>query len=286
MYSQFFNLKENPFSESPDTRYFFQATHQCSALARLASMLDRGQGFAVLTGEVGLGKTFLARTLMGISEKSAESALILFSALEGKELLETVLEEFGINFPEDCGNKQLLSLLTDFLIQTAEDGKTAVLIVDEAQNLTFDGIEVIRMLSNIEMDSRKLLQIILVGQAELSLRLKDPKVRQLNQRIGIRMQLAPFLSSETGRYLNHRIEVAGGSNFIRWSQDGVQFIHQLSSGIPRLINMQAQIVLEWAERNQQRIINRELVRRALNSAGVLQTERDMWFRKQDRLVQR
>ncbi|MCB0420778.1 MAG: AAA family ATPase [Bdellovibrionales bacterium] len=286
MFCEFFNFKENPFSETPDSHYFFRATHQCNVLSRLASILDQGQGFAVLTGEVGLGKTFLARTLLLLSERSAQTALLLFSALEDQDLLASVVEEFGISVEPNASMKSMLKSLSEFLIQTAEDGQTAVLVIDEAQNLTTSGLEVIRMLSNVEQDSRKLLQIVLVGQPELNSKLQDQSLRQLNQRIGIRLQLKPFLDFETAKYIQHRVEIAGGSNFIRWTPEALKLIHKLSGGVPRLINLQGQLVVDGASRKKTRIIDEATVRQALMEANILRIEKSFPFRKTERLVQR
>lgn len=285
MYNRFFNLSENPFSETPDTRFFYRSAHHCEALARLAQVLDQGQGFALMTGEVGTGKTFLSRTLLNLAEKTAESALLLFPMLEGRELLEAILEEFKVPYNDGDSVKTLCARFSDFLMKNAEAGKTTLLLIDEAQNMSLQSLELVRMISNIELENKKLLQVILVGQQELEMKLLQPEARQVNQRIGQRLQLFPFSAVETKKYLRHRIEVAGGNNFIRFENKALELIHSLSKGLPRLINLQGRLILDYASRNEIRIIDERTVRESLLQAKVLVKGGRMPWASEEKLVQ-
>lgn len=285
MYNRFFNLKENPFSETPDTRFFYRSAPHVEALSRLAQLLDNGQGFALLTGEVGIGKTFLSRTLLNLAEKSAESALLLFPMLEGRELLEAILEEFGVQYGPEDSVKTLCSHLSDFLMKNAEAGKTTLLVIDEAQNMSLESLELVRMISNIELENQKLLQVILVGQQELETKLLQPEARQVNQRIAQRVQLFPFSRQETAKYLRHRLEVAGGNNFIRFEEKALELVHSLAKGLPRLINLQGRLILEYASRKEIRIIDERTVRQSLLEAKVLVKEGRLPWTSEEKLVQ-
>ncbi|MEZ4873134.1 MAG: AAA family ATPase [Bdellovibrionales bacterium] len=286
MFNEFYNLKSNPFAETPDTNFFYKSKSQCNVLAHLVNLLDQGQGFAMLTGEVGSGKTFLSRVLLSVCEPSAETALLLYPKLQGAELFEALLEEFGVSPKAGANQKALLKQLTEFLIQTAQQGKTSVVVVDEAQHLSLEALENIRLLSNIELESKKLLQIILVGQPELASHLTVHEARQINQRIGLRLQLQPFSLRETEEYIKHRIEVAGGANYIGFSEKSVELIHRLSQGVPRLINLQCGLILSYGKAQGIRRIDESDVRRALLSARVLRvSESILPWRRHESLVQ-
>lgn len=283
MFNEFYNFSKNPFSETPDLQFFFQSKTQCYVLSRLAGLLDSGQGFALLTGEVGTGKTFLSRTLLNLSEKSSKSALLLHPTLEGVELLESIVEEFGISYEPSSSYKTLLKLFSEGLIQNAQKGFSNVLVIDEAQHMSLKALEQIRLLSNIELESQKLLQILLVGQPELLENLKTHSARPLNQRIGIRLSLTPFTLQETSHYVQHRIEVAGGSNFVRFSTEALELIYNLAHGVPRLINMQCQFILSYSGSKEIRLINAHIVREALLELGLL--EQTGFIRRTENLVQ-
>jgi len=285
MFNSFFNLRENPFSDTPDTRFTFHAKNQSEALFKIQTTLDQGLGFTMLTGEVGSGKTHLSRLLVKQIQSQADAALLLFPGLESHDLFGAIAEEFGLEVPPNATLKTLLDQLTDFFIANAAKGRRSVLIVDEAHNVSINALESIRQLSNIEQDAVKLLHIVLVGQPELLERLKAPQARQINQRIGARLELQNFLHNEVPRYVKHRIELAGGTNYVQFSEGACASIFQLSDGLPRLIHLQCRLALEYATQKQIRHIEQKDLLDALWSHGVLEPHRSLPWRREVRLVQ-
>ena len=239
MYYQYFGLNEAPFSIAVNPRYLFMSPRHRDALAHLLYGVGTGGGFILLTGEVGTGKTTINRCLLEQLPSDTDVAIILNPALNAVELLASVCDELGVQYDQQ---QHTLKTLTDelhrFLLQNHTRGRKTVLLIDEAQHLDFDVLEQIRLLTNLETNSEKLLQIILIGQPELAQMLARPELRQLNQRITARYNLEPLNPDETGAYIHHRLQVAGMSpERVLFPASVVRGIHKVTRGIPRLINV-------------------------------------------------
>ncbi len=236
MYEKFFGLKDKPFSIAPDPRFLFMSQRHKEALAHLAYGVREGSGFVLLTGEVGTGKTTICRQILRKLPQDTRLAFVLNPMLNGIELLATICDELGIDYnQEHMSLKQLTDNLTRFLLQCQQDHENVVLMIDEAQNLAPEVLEQIRLLTNLETDNRKLLQIILVGQPELQELLARKELRQLAQRVTARYHLRPLNEDETSQYIIHRLRIAGAQKTI-FSKQAIRTAFVLSNGIPRLIN--------------------------------------------------
>lgn len=263
MYLSFFGIAEKPFAITPDPRYLYLGTRHADALAHLVYGINDAGGFIQLTGEVGTGKTTTIRSLLARAPKNAEIALIINPRLSSLEFLQTICEELGIGIPDGAaGNaKDLVDLLNRNLLRTHAAGRRVVLIVDEAQNLTADVLEQVRLLTNLETESQKLLQIILIGQPELRELLGRHDLRQLAQRITARYHLQPLAREETTAYVRHRLRIAGATAEI-FSTAALREVHRLSGGVPRLINIICDRALLGAYTEDQHEVGAKLVRRA------------------------
>ena len=238
MYNQFFGFAERPFRLAPDPAYLFLSAHHEEALAHLKYAVSEGEGFVEITGEVGTGKTLLCRTFLEQLDDRTESAYIFNPRLSARELIQAVNDEFGITTaPGGEGIKALIDSLNAFLMEKKAQGKKVVLVIDEAQNLGRDVLEQVRLLSNLETTRSKLLQIILVGQPELSELLDSHELRQLGQRITLSCRLRPLTRKETGQYIRHRLQVASRKIADIFTRSAINKIHRYSGGIPRLINI-------------------------------------------------
>src|SRR6202167_5672729 len=216
MYLQFFGLAEKPFAITPDPRYLYLSGRHADALAHLVYGINEAGGFIQLTGEVGTGKTTTIRSLLARAPKSAEIALILNPRLSATEFLRALCEELGLGADDNAGadNKSLVDLLNRYLARAHAQGRRVVLVVDEAQNLAPDVLEQVRLLTNLETETQKLLQIILIGQPELRKLLAREDLRQIAQRITARFHLDPLSRDETSAYVRHRLRVAGATTDI------------------------------------------------------------------------
>ena len=239
MYYKYFGLVESPFSISVNPRYLFMSPRHRDALAHLLYGVGSGGGFILLTGEVGTGKTTINRALLEQLPGNVDLAIVLNPALSAVELLATVCDELAIDYPKDHHSlKDLTDALHRFLLSNHDKGRKTVLMIDEAQHLDFDVLEQIRLLTNLETDSEKLLQIILIGQPELTEKLGRPELRQLNQRITARYNLEALSLEETNAYIRHRLQVAGlPSGRELFAPGVVRAIHKRAQGIPRQINL-------------------------------------------------
>jgi len=245
MYLSYYGLHEPPFSITPDPRFVHLSERHRDALAHLLFGIDKGGGggFVQLTGEVGTGKTTLSRLLLEQLPEDTRIALVLNPRQNAIELLETICEELHIDIAGRRGStKALVDALNTYLLDAYAQGLRVVLLIDEAQNLPADALEQVRLLTNLETDTQKLLQILLLGQPELREMLARPELRQLAQRITARFHLTPLDARETGHYLRHRWRVAGGQKF-PFDAKAVQRLHQRSGGIPRLLNVIAERAL-------------------------------------------
>lgn len=235
MYTQFFGLREKPFTLSPDPKYLFLSDSHREALAHLLYGIEQGEGFIAVTGEVGTGKTTLCRTLLERLDASTEVAFVFNPPLSGMELLQAIHHELGL-LGGEATRQELTAELNQFLLEKKAQGKRVLLIVDEAQNLERDALEQVRLLGNLETNTAKLLQIILLGQPELDTKLESPDLRQLRQRITVRWRLAPLSAAEAREYVAHRLRVAGAAKEI-FTELATREIHRRSRGIPRVINL-------------------------------------------------
>ena len=236
MYEKFYGFTNRPFNLTPDSSFFYPSQKHEEALNRLLVAISEKSGFAVITGEIGSGKTTVCRTLLNKLDPTTKVALILNTHLGKKELLTTILEDLGIEYKSNS-KTHILSALNDYLLEQADKGVNVVLIIDEAQNLTPSVLEEVRMLSNLETESEKLLQIILMGQPELRKKLSHPRLEQFSQRIVFYYHLQPLDRQETENYIKHRIKKAGCENEELFSQGAIEEIYKYSNGVPRLINL-------------------------------------------------
>jgi general secretion pathway protein A len=238
MYLTFFGLNEKPFAITPDPRYLYLSERHAEALAHLLYGITEAGGFVQLTGEVGTGKTTIVRSLLAQTPKNAEIALILNPKMTAPEFLLTICEELGIGVPDSAlgSLKDLVDILSRYLLRAHAGGKRVVLVVDEAQNLSPDVLEQVRLLTNLETNTQKLLQIILIGQPELRELLARNELRQLAQRITGRYHLSPLSQDETAAYVRHRLRVAGATTDI-FTPGALNAVFRLSQGVPRVINV-------------------------------------------------
>jgi len=238
MYADFFELKEKPFKLTPDPKFLFLSSTHLEALNHLIYGIKNREGFILITGDVGSGKTTLCRVLLERMGSDTKIALVFNPMLSEEELLCAILQDFGVAYRGKT-KKELVDELNAFLLKQLEEGKNVILIIDEAQNLTISLLEQIRLLSNLETEKEKLIQIILLGQNELKEKLNLPVLRQLNQRIGVRYELKYLSREETGKYIHHRLTVAGSDGRVIFADSALNRIFKYSKGVPRLINLVA-----------------------------------------------
>lgn len=259
MYKEFFGLRANPFNVNPDPRYLFLTRHTEEALACLTYGIQSRKGFVLLTGEVGTGKTTLINKLMEwLRLQQVATAFVFNSRMDVAQFLDYMMTDFGIPC-ESESKSQILQRLYNWLLDRYRAGETAVLIVDEAQNLSDEVLEEIRMLTNLETFTEKLLQIVLVGQPELETKLKQPQLRQLRQRLTLRAKTHPLTFEETKAYIQQRLRIAGGSGEPIFGPDALQAIHRDSQGIPRVVNLICEHCLVSAFVDQKKTVSAEVV---------------------------
>ena len=238
MYREFFGLQSEPFALTPDSEFFFNDRIRQEALNTLIYGIRSGEGFIKVVGEVGTGKTTLCRQFLRAIEDEAETAYILDPLLRGEELLQTLARELGID-PEGKGQNELLEAVKAFMLETWEHGRPVVLLLDEAQALPLETLEQLRLLSNLETEKAKLLRIVIMGQPELDVRLREPSIRQLRQRIVYSYTLGPVSRKDLAGYLEHRMRVAGHNGGPVFRPGAVRALYRGSRGVLRLVNILA-----------------------------------------------
>lgn len=269
MYAAYFGLKENPFSLSPEPRYLFLSEQHRDALNCLIYGIKEKKGFVLISGGIGMGKTTICRALLSSLDHSVETALIFNTAVNDLDLLETILGEYGVDITGEAKTKKnYIDILNAFLLKNFAAGKTAVLLIDEAQNLSHAVLEQVRMLSNLETETEKLIQIILIGQPEINTNLLLPALRQLNERITVRYDLKPLSPTEVRDYIKHRLKVAQGPGRLHFTPGAVSLIYHFSEGIPRRINAICDRALLIAYTKNQTKIDRKIVRWAVQDIGT------------------
>ena len=247
MYCDFFGFSEKPFTITPNPHFVFLSSIHREAFARLLYGVDSHAGFISLTGEVGTGKTTMLRTLLTqLDPEKYTSALIFNPCMSGEQLLAGICREYGVEVNEKS-RSGYLDALNYFLIEQNSGGRTVILVIDEAQNLEPEVLEQVRMISNLETERDKLIQIILAGQPELNTILRRYDLRQLNQRITVRCRLTPMRFDDTVQYINHRLKIAGSRIPDIFSPAAIKQIYRFSAGIPRLINVACEqaLVMAW-----------------------------------------
>jgi len=245
MYEPYYGFAEKPFSLTPDPKFLYRSETHANAFALLQYALERREGFVVITGDIGTGKTTLCRALLEQTDGKTFTALLLNPFLSEEDLLKAILQDLGVlsrgdgqvRTVREPSKQELVNILHDFLLSLVPLGARAVLVVDEAQNLPLSILEQIRILSNLETDKEKLLQIVLVGQLELMSLLRSPDLRQLDQRISIRYQLKPLTVEEVGAYIVHRLAIAKGATSVLFTPGALKNVHAYTGGIPRLVNL-------------------------------------------------
>ncbi len=264
MYQEFFALNDKPFALTSNPSFLYLSPKHKEALAYLAYGIRERMGFIEITGEVGTGKTTIIRSLLNQLDDKTKTAFIFNSSLTELQLMQTVIEDLGIQ-TQKKGRAELFSELNRYLIEQLRQNNNVVLIIDEAQNLSMKLLEQVRMLSNLEADNEKLLQIVLVGQPELRDKLARPELRQLRQRISVRYHIDPLDHADVPRYISHRLAVAGAVNgkspvFLDKALDE---IGRYSGGVPRLINSVCDKALLMAYVLEERQINADIVKRCI-----------------------
>jgi len=289
MYEDYYGFTEKPFSLTPDPKYLFKSESHGNAYDLLQYAVRRREGFVVVTGDIGTGKTTLCRALLEEIDRNTFTALVLNPFLSEEDLLKLILQDFGVVSREDMkrgrlahvSKQELIETIYDFLLSLLPLRASAVLIIDEAQNLPIPVLEQIRILSNLETDKEKLLQIVLVGQLNLQSLLKAPQMRQLDQRVSIRYQLLPLSRDEVAAYVSHRLMVAGGSASVTFQPKALDLVHRRSSGIPRLINLICDRSLLAAYSTRTNRVTGEMVHQAAESLELVEERpsRFSWLRR-------
>ena len=271
MYERYFQLRERPFALSPDPEYLYPSKVHQEALNYLRYGIEGHAGFVVITGEIGSGKTTMLQSLLGRLDRNTSVARIVNTMLDPRELLDAIMLDFGMD-PTGMSKPVLLHRLAEFLVAQRQANRLVLLVIDEAQNLSLPALEEIRMLSNLETEKSKLVQIIMIGQPELREKLGLPQLQQLRQRITVSYHLQPLDAEETSAYVNHRLRRAALGPAVEFPREVTDLIHSRSRGVPRIINVIADATLLFAYGVDRRNVDVEITREALaelDATGVL-----------------
>lgn len=269
MYNSFYNFKETPFNLTPNSRFFFSSDKHTEALDSLVYAINQRKGFVVITGEIGAGKTTVCRTLLNKLNKYTQVALVTNTHLNSKDLLMTIMEDLGIDFQAGSKSK-MLSQLNNYLIEELQKDNNVVLIIDEAQNLKPSVLEEIRMLSNLETETEKLIQIILLGQPELKQKLSLARLEQLRQRVSVYFHLSPLSKQETKDYVVHRLKVASESDRQYVTDEALDLVYEFSKGVPRLINQICDSAFLTGYVREANVIDHDILNEVINESPVKQ----------------
>ncbi len=266
MYKEHFGFREKPFNLVPNPAYLFLSSKHANALTFLEYGLTEKVGFVMLTGEIGIGKTTLVRHLLNQVEKEMDVAVIFNTNVLSDDLINMILTEFEIEYEDGIGKAKALEILYNFLIQRYSQGRNVLLIIDEAQNLTQEVLEEIRMLSNLQTDEDMLLQIMIVGQPELRDKIQDPRLEQFAQRIAVSYHLSAMTLEETCEYIAYRVEKAGGRPDL-FLPEAVEIIFEASAGIPRTINLLCDAALVYGYADEKHEIDSAVVDQVIEDKG-------------------
>jgi general secretion pathway protein A len=272
VYERFFSLRERPFALSPDPDYLYRSRVHSEALSYLRYGIEGHAGFIVITGEIGSGKTTLLQTALRGVDKHTAVARVVNTQLDARDLLEAVMLDFGLTPEAGLSKPRLLRVLAEYLVQQRVNGRLALLVIDEAQNLSLAALEEVRMLSNLETEKSKLIQIALVGQPELRAMMNRPELEQLRQRVTVSYHLPALDADETAAYINHRLARAATGTPLEFPAEVSSVVHHMSRGVPRRINVIADAILLYAYGEGQREITRDLADKAideLKASGIL-----------------
>lgn len=237
MYTNYYQLNESPFNITSDPSFFFGSSVHEEAFSNILYGIIARKGILVLTGEIGTGKTTLCRALLNRLDERVKTAFILNPSFSDVELLQLILRDLGIADHKTSNKLELIETLNTFLLEQSGQGNNVAIIIDEAQTLNVKQLEEVRLLSNLETEKHKLLQILLVGQPELFDTLKLPELRQLNQRVSVRYNITPLALDEVKNYIQHRLKTAGSLSRIQFTDEAYESVYRYSNGVPRLINV-------------------------------------------------
>jgi len=289
MHEEYYGFVEKPFSLTPDPKYLYKSESHANAFDLLQYAIRRREGFVVVTGDIGTGKTTLCRAILEQLDRKTFTALVLNPFLSEEDLLRLILQDFGVVSRAEIkrgrlagvSKQELIETLNEFLLSLLPLRAGALLIIDEAQNLPLQVLEQIRILSNLETDKEKLLQIVLVGQLNLKDLLRSPGLRQLDQRVSIRYELKPLTREETSAYVAHRLTIAGGGAAVSFSPKALDLVHRYTSGIPRLINLVCDRALLGGYSARSNRITPEMVDAAATGLDLAMPGRSMfgWLRR-------
>ncbi|QEM69440.1 AAA family ATPase [Geobacter sp. FeAm09] len=278
MYCDFFGFSEKPFTITPNPHFIYLSGNHREAFAHLLYGIDSHAGFIAMTGEVGTGKTTVLRTLLSqLDPEKYKSALIFNPCLSGEQLLASICRDFGIE-PVEKNSFAYLEALNRYLLEQNAAGRTLVLVIDEAQNLAPEVLEQVRLISNLETEQDKLIQIILAGQPELDDVFNRHDLRQLNQRITVRCRLSPMGLDDTTEYISHRVKISGSRIPGLFTPGAVKRIYRFSGGIPRLINVACEQALLLAWTRESLTVTPDIAARVIAEAGAVAPRRGLWER--------
>ncbi len=272
MYEAFFGLTEKPFRMTPDPRYFYPSTKHTDALNHMVYAIEERRGFVVITGEIGSGKTTLSRILFQKLDPSTKTAIIRNTHLTAKELVTLILEELEIPYRLGSTKTHLIGLLNEFLIEQLRENNNVVLLIDEAQNLKPNVLEEVRMLSNLETETEKLIQIILMGQPELKSKLWLKELTQLRQRVTLHYHLSPLDEFDTVAYISHRLHIAGANGAPIFTSEALPKIFHHTGGVPRLINGLCDRALLTGYVNETKTIGADVINEVVSELPALSEE--------------
>lgn len=269
MYNKFFGFNEAPFNLTPNSRFFFESVKHAEALSTLVYAIEQRKGFVVITGDIGAGKTTVCRALLNQLDAQTEVALVTNTHISGKDLLCTILEDLEIEYTP--GSKaRLISQLNHYLIEQLRNDHNVVLIIDEAQNLTPSVLEEVRMLSNLETENEKLIQILFLGQPELKKKLALNRLEQLRQRIAVFFHLSPLSHEDTRNYILHRLKIASESDREFFTKEAIEMVYAFSRGIPRLINQACDSALLSGYIYGTKVIDQRIMEEVIHEAPTSQ----------------